>query len=345
MNRKHPIATYINPFFSDYLSIQRGLSENTIFAYRDSLKLLFCFAAEHYSKSVDALTVEELNEELILAFLDNIEKHRKATAKTRNARLAAIRTFFRFIAREEPLLIQQCQRVRSLPQKKEVHKLIDYLENSEMKAMLASINLSSRFGARDKALLLLMFNTGARAQELADLRIDSLRLDSCGQVKIMGKGKKQRSSPLWQETVDALKLYLQTARSKNSDDNPYLFLNNSNLQISRFGISYIVKKYAKIACIKCPSIGSKKISPHTFRHSTAMHLIQSGNDINMVSMWLGHADINTTHVYLEIDIEMKRKMLEKASPPECQNLERPKPWKNNQILTWLDSLSSNQTLC
>lgn len=344
MSSSHNVANYMNPFFNNYLAVQRGLSHNTILAYRDALKLFLCFAADSRKKSVEKLILEELDENMLLAFLSHLEKNRAVTARTRNARLSAIRTFFKFVARETPDLLEQCRKIRTIPKKREEYKMVEYLDSNEIKTLLNSIDLNAPNGLRDKALLMLLFNTGARAQELVDLRIQDLRLDASGQVRLIGKGKKQRSCPLWPDTVDTINLYLQH-RKPNNPNEPFLFLNANGKQLTRFGIRYIIKKHAAVASRLAPTIADKNVNPHTFRHSTAMHLIQAGNDIHMVSMWLGHADINTTHIYLEIDLEMKRKMLLKTTQPDSTLDSYSPPWKQDSVLKWLDALSSKQKLC
>ncbi len=342
MKKEHRCASFMNAFFNQYLAIQKGLSSNTIFAYRDALKLLFCFAADRLKKAVDKLNIEDLDDGLILAFLEHLETERKCSAKTRNARLAAIRTLFNFIGREEPSLLELARKVRSIPQKKTEHKQVDYLDEVEMKALLDSVKPDSRTGIRDKALLMLLYNTGARVSEIIDLKISDLRLDSSGQVKLLGKGKKQRACPLWTETVGLIKGYIDERDGENQKTE-LLFLNANGSPITRFGVRYIVRKYAKKATNQTPSIKSKKVGPHTFRHSTAMHLIRSGNDINVVCDWLGHASINTTHMYVEIDMEMKRRMLQTIEAPQVNT--KPTKWQNPGILKWLDDLSKGKKLC
>jgi len=337
----HSIATTMNPFFNQYLAVEMGLSTNTILAYRDALKLLFCFAADSLGKSVDDLLLEDLDERRILSFLDHGETTRGWTARTRNARLAAIRTYFRFIAREEPSLMLQCQRIRALPNKRTEHKVVEHLEESETRAFLDSVDLNERHGARDQALLLLLYNTGARASEVVELNLPDLRLDANGQVKLLGKGRKQRSCPLWPETVEAIQTYLEARRPRDPQEQA-LFLNSSGERISRFGIRYIVHKYAARAENKEPALKAKNVSPHTLRHTTAMHLLRAGNDVNTVSYWLGHASINTTHLYIEIDMHMKRQMLDKTKAPE---LKGHLPWHKPRVLEWLESLSAPSQLC
>jgi len=344
MKKTHPIANYMNAFFNQYLAVQKGLSFNTIFSYRDAIKLLLCFAADHLKKTVDKLDIEDLDHSLILAFLNYIENERLCSATTRNARLAAIRTLFNFIGREQPSLLEQSHKIRTIPQKRTKHKIIDYLDEDEIQAMLDSVDPNSRTGIRDKALLLMLFNTGARVQEIVDLKIADLRLDSSGQVKLLGKGKKQRACPLWPETVDAINDYLEHRNPKDPNEE-HLFLNANGKPITRFGIRYIMRQYAKSAGEKCPSINSKVVSPHTLRHSTAMHLLRSGNDINVVSNWLGHADVNTTHIYVEIDMDIKRKMLQISPAPKTSKRSKTKKWQEPDILKWLDNLSRGAKLC
>lgn len=344
MTSQHSLVRYVGRFFNHYLIIQRGLASNTLLAYRDTLKLFFCFAADDLHTAVDQLMIEDLNEERVLAFLTYLETKRGVTVRTRNARLAALRTFFKFIAREEPALLQLCQQIRTIPQKRTTHKQMSYLDEAEVNALLQSVDTLGRNGWRDKALLMLMFNTGARAQEVADLMLSDVRLDLPGQVTLLGKGRKERSCPLWPETVEALKLYIQHDQRKTDDC--HLFLNTNDQPITRFGIRYIVKKYGTIAMEKIPNSTAKKLGPHTIRHSTAMHLIRAGNDINMVSLWLGHADINTTHIYVEIDLEMKRKMLGCSPTSIAVEDKAPKPqWKQDNVLKWLDSLLQPGKLC
>ncbi len=335
------IATFIKRFFSHYLPIQKGLATNTILAYRDVIKLLLCYAADTSKKNVEELCVDDIGESVVLDFLEYIENTRSCSARTRNARLAAIQALFGFIAREEPSLVLHCQSIRTIPLKRTQHKTIDYLEEREMQALLNTVALNSRTGVRDKVLLLLLYNTGARASEIIELKVADLRLDGVAQVKLLGKGQKYRSCPLWPETVEALYDYLKHRRVKDPVFNR-LFLNANGSPLTRAGLRHINNKYASFANEKCPSIAAKKVSPHTIRHTTAVHLLRAGNDINMISHWLGHADINTTHIYVEIDMDMKRRMLQKAEAPVVK---KPLPWPKPNVIQWLNALDKRPQLC
>ena len=335
------LANFIKRFFSYYLPTQKGLAVNTIMAYRDAIKLLLGYASDTLNKKVEHLGVEDINESLVLGFLDHLENTRGCCPRSRNARLAAIRALFGFMAREEPALLLLSQTIRTIPLKRTEHKTVDYLEEKEMQALLNAVDLHSRTGVRDKALLLLLYNTGARVSEIVQLKLPDLRLDGVAQVKLLGKGKKYRSCPLWPETLQALHDYLKQ-RTPKDPAAQQLFLNANSSPVTRFGVRYIISQYAAKAQSQCPSLAAKTVTPHTLRHTTAMHLLRAGNDINMVSYWLGHADINTTHIYVEIDMEMKQRMLQKTEAPAVK---KPLPWQKPDILQWLSALAKGHQLC
>jgi site-specific recombinase XerD len=335
------LANPLKRFFSHYLPVQRGLATNSVLAYRDTLRLLLCYAADTWKKSVDELRVEDLDQALVLAFLDHLETDRGCSCRTRNARLAAIRTFFAFLAREDPTGLPHCQIIRAIPLKRTAYKTMAYLEEPETQAVLNAVDGTARTGLRDQVLLLVLYNTGARVSEIVNLKTTDLRLDDAPQVTLLGKGRKHRSCPLWPETAQALRVYLQQ-RVPHEPGLEQLFLNANGLALTRFGVRYILRKYATKAQYACSSLTGKRVSPHTIRHTTAMHLLRSGNDLNMVSYWLGHANINTTHVYVEIDMEMKRQMLQKAPAPAVHNASA---WRKPGILEWLTRLAKTPQLC
>ena len=209
-----------------------------------------------------------------------------------------------------------------------------------MKALFDAIDTSSRTGLRDRALLLTLYNTGARVKEVVNLSLEDLKLDPPSQIKMLGKGRKRRACPLWPETVESLDIYINNRQPKDASSQK-LFLNANGSPITRFGVRYIIRNLAERAALQCPSLSEKSISPHTFRHTTAMHLLQAGNDINMVRLWLGHANINTTHIYVELDMDMKRKILGTTEPPALHDKQGKIPkWQNPGILEWLDNLSA-----
>jgi len=339
MNTHHLIAPLIQAFFLDFLVAQRGLSPNTIAAYRDCIKLFLNFAAGRLEKPVDKLTVEDFQDKLVVAFLDDLETSRRNSTQTRNVRLAALHSLFRYIAGQQPEAMARCQQICTVPVKRTSHKTIEYLEDNEIRAVLDSVDPSSPNALRDYGLLLLLYNTGARAQEVVDLRIDKLRFEKPYQVKLLGKGRKERSCPLWPETVQALQNYIEP-RQPSATECPSLFLNVNGKPITRFGMRYIIRQYAVKAGEACASIKTKKVSPHTVRHTTAMHLLQAGNDINVIKAWMGHVDLGTTHGYVEIDMKMKRKALETCQPPKAKTSAKGQPkWLKPGILKWLDDLS------
>ncbi len=344
MNATHLIARFVEGFFHDYLAGQRGLSRNTIVSYRDALKLFLRFARERLGKPVDKLTVEDVDHQVVTAFLEHLEVSRGNSPRTRNNRLAALHSFFRYVGEQEPLLLGRSQRICAIPLKRTEHRTIDYLEDQELRALLESVDQSSRNGRRDYALLLFLYNTGARVQEAVDLERTDLRLEAPFQVRLTGKGNKERVCPLWPETVAALQTYLG-GRDPDPADMPSVFVNAQGRPITRFGIRYIVRRHGAQAAQSCPSIQAKRLSPHLLRHSTAMHLLQSGNDLSVVKDWMGHADLNTTHGYVEIDMKMKRKALQAAEAPHVKTpASRRSKWLQPGILQWLDELSKEASI-
>jgi integrase/recombinase XerD len=210
-----------------------------------------------------------------------------------------------------------------------------------MQAVLDAVDVNSRTGMRDMALLMLLYNTGARVSEIVALDLDDLRLDDSAQIRLIGKGRKERSCPLWAETVTVLNSYLHQ-RAPKEPGTQQVFLNANGAPITRFGIRYITRKYGAQVQVKQPDMTAKRVNPHTIRHTSAMHLLRAGNDINMVSYWLGHADINTTHIYVEIDMEMKQKMIARAGAPDVG---KKIPWQQPHVLQWLSQLTKEPQLC
>ena len=337
MKNQKTLAVLIETFFTEHLAVHRGVSQNTIQSYRDAIKLFLLFVGEKNSKKITDININDLNVDIVLGFLKNIEGSRKNGAVTRNHRLAALRTFFSYLATQDPLHLGQYQKILLVPFKRAAKPMMGYLEADEMKAVLNSIDCTTPLGRRDFALLSLLYNTGARVQEVCDLRVRSLRLLSPPLITIYGKGKKTRQVPLWTSTKDTLTKYLSEGGLLNKED-AFLFPNRAGEPIGRFGVRYIVAKYVQVAAKSCPKIAKKKVGPHTFRHTTAMHLLQSGVDLTVIRSWLGHIDISTTHGYVEIDMEMKRQALEKCNPGNRNGSLDKFIEKNHDIIGWLENL-------
>jgi len=332
----HTIQSLIVSFFHNYLRDQSGCSTNTISSYCECIRLLIQFCCNLQNINADSLDMETINSDMILSFLASREKDHGNLPQTRNQRLAAIKTFYRYLALQEPTLLETCRRVCSIRAKKTEHKVIEPLAECEIKAVLEAIPSDTLWHQRDYALILLMYNTGARVQELADLSPGDLKPDKNPQIKLKGKGGKERIIPLWHETAEALQRWLD-ARDNLKITNDYLFVNTQRRKITRFGIAHILNKYTIIAAMKCPSLQSKKVTPHTIRHTTALYFIQSNVDIVTIKDWLGHADIRTTSLYIDISTEMKRKALEQCPPPGVKRNE-PMLWHQQKTMVLLQSI-------
>lgn len=331
------LGVALKDFFYSYLPQLRGMSPLTILNYRDSLKLFLQFLIQEKNISVSELTIEKIEPDEVIDFLNYLEKTRGNGAGTRNIRLAALHSFFRYLAHQYPQHLYLSQRILSIPFKRTNTQATQYLEFQEVMALLESIDRSKANGRRDYALLLLMFNTGARVQEVVDLRAQDLELSKPFAVHIFGKGRRERICPIWPETAHILSAYLKEQGMDLRKPLP-IFLNHLGEPLTRFGIGYIFKKYLHKAAKIQPSLKKKRLHPHSMRHSTAVHLLKSGVDLATIASWLGHSSVNTTNKYATMDLEMKQKVLAKAKPlgdkitPESS-------WKENpDILTWLESL-------
>lgn len=332
------IASPIRKFFEQYLVEERGVSPHTVLAYRDTWKLLLQFVADRAHTSCTELTVEDLTAETVRQFLTHLERDRHTTVRTRNARLAAIHSFVRYLASLDPRWLSRCQEVLAIRFKRQAYPVQGYLEREEVVQIFRHIDVRTRSGARDDAVLRLLYNTGARAQELVDVDVHHVRFSRPSLVRIHGKGQKERTCPLWPETIRALKTYLEGRGVRLSDPVP-LFVNARGERLSRFGLRYLVAHRVAQAAKTAPTLLTRTIGPHTFRHTTAMHLLQSGVDLNMIRSWLGHASIETTHGYVELDLDMKRKVLH-ATEQLLPRSATPRPsWqKDPGILAWLSQL-------
>lgn len=337
MKGSKQLMHYVQSFFQDYLRAHRGLSSNTLFAYRDAIKLYLTFLSKHTRGHISKLSLDNLSVETVLAFLSDVEKTRRCTVTTRNLRLSALRTFFGYLVTQDTLHASQYQRVISIPIKRSSHRIMEYLEVGEVRAIMDCIDRSEAIGRRDYALLNFLYNTGARVQEACDICVEHVWFDSPPLVTITGKGRKTRQVPLWPETAILLKSYI-AERNASQDTLNNVFLNARGQPLSRFGIRYILQTRIAAAVERCHSLSKKKVGPHTFRHTTAMHLLQSGVELTVIKNWLGHVNLETTHAYVEIDLDMKRKALASCAPAcKIENL-RYMIKQNNDIISWLESL-------
>lgn len=328
-------SSYIYHFLHDYLNHQKGYSRHTILNYRDTIKLFPNFTALHKNKAVTALGISDLGQDMVIAFLEYLEKERGNTKQTRNIRLACIHSLFRYLAKYDPLIFAHCQRILAVPFQRFQHFTVEYLEREEVNAILNAIDRSSTDGLRDYTLFYFMYNTGARVQEVISLKKSSIRMERPFQVRFLGKGAKERICPLWPETVKLLKEFFKQKNPGFAEDS-LIFLNHNGQPLTRHGVRYLLKKHVKAATENCPSLNRKNIHPHTIRHSTATNLLQAGVDINSIRAWLGHESMTTTNRYAEIDLNMKRNVLDKFLPIATKTKH---PWKqDHDLIRWLESL-------
>jgi site-specific recombinase XerD len=326
------MGPWVRRFLLEHLVAERNLSPNTQTSYRDTLTLLLPFASARGGHPIDRMTVEDLSPAIVRQFLDHLERDRHCGGATRNQRLSTIHSLARFIGMRSPIHLSWCTEVRSIPFKKTAKTMIGYLEKAEMDALLTQPDHRTALGARDHALLLFLYNSGARADEAARLTIGSLRLGDSPSARILGKGNKLRMCPLWPMTSSRL-TRLVTGR----DANDVVFLGRTNQPMTRFGIHRVVTHYAELASAVVPSLIAKRVSPHTIRHTTAVHLLRAGVDINTIRAWLGHVSLDTTHVYAEVDMEMKAKALASvdiSGLPQAQRRPRALP----SLMTFLKGL-------
>ena len=323
------LGPWVRRFLMEHMVDERNLARNTQRSYRDTFQLLLPTIARRARKAVDRLNVTDVSADRVRKFLGELEEKRGCGIATRNQRLAAIHALARFIGSHAPELVEWCGQVRTVPFKKAPQALITYLEQSEMDALLATPDMTTAQGRRDHALLLFLYNSGARADETAQVQIGDLVLPQVpdrdlASVLIRGKGNKPRRCPLWAQTVHELVALVQ-----GRDPSEHVFLNRCGRPITRFGIHALVERSGVRAVAKEPSLAAKRVSPHTIRHTTATHLLRSGVDINTIRAWLGHVSLVTTNVYAEVDLEMKAKALANC---EVEGKKKTIAWKKDKGL-------------
>jgi integrase/recombinase XerD len=330
------LVSALHGFFTDYLPKQHALSPHTLESYRDSIKLWLQFVAGKRADPTQ-LTVEQLTVEQVTDFLQHLEAGRENATSTRNVRLSAIHSFMRYLGAHHPEHLAQAQRLLSVPFKRTGTREICHLEFPEIQAVLKGIDLTATDGHRDFVLLSFLFNTGARVSEAVGLQACDLRLANPASVLLRGKGRKERTCPLWPETARALRAHLE-GQGTGLHEAKSVFLNHRGQPLTRFGVRVILQKQLSQAAQKFPSLKGKRLHPHSLRHSTAIHLLRSGVDLSTIANWLGHVSVNTTNKYLTLDLETKRAALAKAKPILSRN-RRCGGWRTDRnLIKWLESL-------
>jgi site-specific recombinase XerD len=324
----------LHGFFHEWMGEQRNLSHNTVLSYRDTWRLYLRFVSQQQGQPVARVALADLDAKSILAFLKHCESERKVSTGTRNCRLAALRSFFGYVAQREPLAAAQCAEILRIPIKRGERRTVSYLDDEEVSALLKQPRLDKVEGQRDQALLALLYNTCARIQEALNICPRDLRLSAPAQVRLMGKGKKERICPLWPETTALLRALLK--RQPCNEEGP-VFLNRYGNPLGAAGVRYKLSQYVTAAATRLPSLKKKKVTPHIWRHTVGVHLTSLGIDVVTIRDLLGHASLETTNLYARSDLVTQRKALERVDgSARCV---KPPRWKRNaELLEWLDAL-------
>jgi integrase/recombinase XerD len=331
-----PLGPLVHSFFHDHLITVKGLRPASVRSYRDTIRLLLCFVAKDKRKNLTKLNIDDLTFDRVLAFLRYLEHDRANHVRTRNQRLAALHVLFEYIATRETEMLGVCQQVAAIPSKRAVPAETHFLERDEIEALLKQVPRNGRHALRDRALLLFLYNSGARAQEVCDLRIGHLTLGDAAVVRLHGKGDKWRTCPLWRQTNTLLTELLEAPNTTATADTP-VFRAADGQALTRFGIYKIVRRHARQ--FDDPQAG-RRASPHLFRHTAAVHMLEAGVEINVIRAWLGHADLTTTNRYAEITTRAKLEALRNTEPSTTSEESRPRAiWRTDQaMLDWPASL-------
>ena len=335
MKSAPPVTTFpalLQEFFLERLIQQRNVSMQTVAAYRDGFRLLLQFAQRHLKKAPEHLVITDLDAPSIMAFLNHLETERHNTIRSRNARLAAIRSFLHFVAGREPTALSVVQRALAVPMKRCDKPVLGFLSRAEMQAILDAPDCTTWCGQRDRVMFTTLYNTGARVSEITGLHVADVILDGTAAVRIHGKGRKERTVPLWRTTAGEIRKWLKRTESK--PDQP-LFSAWSGARMTRSALTARLQLAVQRAAKSCPQLGKRRISPHTFRHSTAMHMLQGGVDITLIALWLGHESPATTHIYVEADLTMRERALAAVQAPRMKQV-RYQP--TDRVLRFLQTL-------
>ncbi len=326
-------AMLLQRFFVDHLQQHRSLSPCTISAYRDTFKLLLHFAERHLGKTPVTLALADLDARFLLTFLDYLERERHNSTRSRNARLAALRSFLKYATHHDLDALPIIERALAIPMKRFERPMLGFLSREEISAILDAPEPRGWTGQRDRALLAMLYNTGARVSEVIAIRIKDVVLDHSPCVHLHGKGRKNRSVPLWRSTAELLRKWKRCLQT--TEGSSYLFPNRGGTEMTRSNVTQRLALAVSAAARKCSSLRQRSISPHTIRHATAMHLLQSGVDITVIALWLGHESPATTHMYVEADLTMKQRALNRLQPTKGNSLRYRPP---DQLMYFLESL-------
>ncbi len=311
MTPQFRLSSMVQSFFTQHLTEHKQVSPRTVTAYRDTFRLLFTFVQNKTGRAASDVEIQELDAPVILEFLDHLESARRNQARSRNARLSAIRSFFKYASVRDVEHLAIASRVLAIPNKRSARPMITYLTRAEVDAILAAPDRETWLGSRDHALLLAMYNTGARSSEMTGATRGQVSFGSTALFQLHGKGRKERTVPLWPQTARVLHRWFQMLEG---DDRTLAFPSIRGTALSADALDYLLQCAVKKASAACPDLATKRVSPHVMRHTTAMHLLQSGVDIAVIALWLGHESIETTHGYVEADLEAKQRALDKLTP-------------------------------
>jgi len=330
--KTYSLPVYVQRFFTERLTSQLSASQNTIASYRDTFRLLLRYASDHLGRTPVNLQVADIDADLVGDFLSSIETERGNAARSRNVRLSAIRSFFKYVAINEPQLLYHCQRILAMPSKRHEKRTIDYLNRDEIEALIATPDQTTWYGQRDHALLLLALQTGLRVSELISLKCGDVVLGTGAHVRCMGKGRKERATPLRKDCVTALRNWITECCG---DQSKPLFVSNRGDMLSRDAVEQLVRKYVAMASSRCTTLKGKHVTPHVLRHSAAMQLLQNGVDRTIIALWLGHESVETTQMYIHADIKLKEQAMEKTKPVTAPS-GRYRP--TDELLAFLEAL-------
>lgn len=326
------LGKLVHAFFCERLISETNASPQTVSGYRDSIRLLLQFMAARIKQAPSSILLEDLDAPVILCFLDDLQISRSNSSRTRNTRLAAVRSFVKYIAFREPVFLPNAERILAIPMKRFDRPVLSYLTRDEVNAISSVLDRSTWSGRRDHVLFATLYNTGARVSELTGLKIVDVNFGETAYIRLYGKGRKERSIPLWKGTAREVKNWVSYLGSEPSAP---LFPNRKGLPLTRSGVEYRLRIAVQKAKPLCRALEQKKVSPHTYRHTTAMHLLQAGVDLSTIALWLGHESPVTTHTYIEADLNMKQSALDRLQEPKGSKGRYSAP---DRVLAFLESL-------